>query len=156
MNGVSLLFNETNLERYHLFLVQFDPSEPKIPPPSSTSFLDTVRTGTKLCQIHNALTHFSLRPFGLITRFHHDTTVQYRVTDNLRYFAKAAEIRWEIAIDWDVEEIWRATPKGDEMLRQQLGMWCAKVITEIVNIYREECMEGEDVLDELIGELGSN
>jgi hypothetical protein len=142
-----------DLERYHLFLTQFDSSEPKLPSPSSKAFLDTLRTGTKLCQIHNTLTHFSLRPFGLITRFHHDTTVQYRVTDNLRYFAKAAEIRWEIFIDWDVEEIWRATPRGDDMLRRQLGVWCAGVIAEIVNIYREECIEGEAVLDELMGEL---
>jgi hypothetical protein len=143
-----------NAERYHLFLTQFDPSEPMLPSPSATEFLDALRTGTKLCFIHNALTHFSRRPFGLITRFHTDTSVRYRVTDNLRYFAKAAQIRWEIQIEWDVEEIWRASPNGDEMLKRELGKWCKAVIDEMHKIYQEEISEGENVLDELIGELG--
>jgi hypothetical protein len=142
-------------EQYYLLLTQFDPSEPKLPPPSTRQFLDTLRTGTKLCLIHNALTHFSQRPFGLITRFHTDTTVRYRVTENLRYFAKAAEIRWEIHLDWDVEEIWRATPRGDEMLEEQLAKWCLCITLEMKRIYREEMDEGKEVLDELIHELGN-
>lgn len=143
----------TNLERYHLFLVQFDPSEPRLPPHSTEEFLESLRSGTKLCLIHNTLTQFSLRPFGLITRFHTDTSVRYRVTDNLRYFAKAAQIRWEIQIEWDVEEIWRASPNGDEMLKRELAKWCNAVINEMNKIYQEEVSEGEDVLDQLIGEL---
>lgn len=144
-----------NPERYHLFLVQFDPSEPILPPPSTKEFLEAIRTGTKLCLIHNTLTHFSLRPFGLITRFHTNTSVRYRVTDNLRYFAKAAQIRWEIQLDWDVEEIWRATPKGDEMLRGQLAKWCDALINEMIKIYRDEITEGGNVLDAMIGDLGA-
>ena len=151
--GYVILYALIDSERYHLFLSQFDPSEPKLPPVSSREFLDTLRTGTKLCLIHNALTHFSLRCFGLITRFHTDTTVQYRVTDNLRYFAKAAEIRWEITLDWDVEEIYRITPKGDEMLKSQLGRWCQHVINEMCKIYQNETTEGADVLNELMGEF---
>ena len=120
-----------------------------LPPPSTPEFWDTIRTGTKLCQIHNTLTQFSRRTFGLITRFHTDTTVRYRVTDNLRYFAKAAEIRWEIELDWDVEEIWRATSHGDFMLNNQLSKWCNAVILEMIRIYHEEVMEGEDNLDVL-------
>lgn len=156
MNGAHSFSGIANLERYHLFLVQFDPSEPILPPPSTNEFLETIRAGTKLCLIHNTLTHFSLRPFGLITRFHTDTSVRYRVTDNLRYFAKAAQIRWEIQLEWDVEEIWRATPKGNEMLKEQLGKWCNALINEMIKIYQEEITEGEDVLDALIGELGSS
>ena len=151
--GYVILYALIDPERYHLFLSQFDPSEPTLPPVSSREFLDTLRTGTKLCLIHNALTHFSLRSFGLITRFHTDTTVQYRVTDNLRYFAKAAEIRWEITLDWDVEEIYRITPKGDEMLKSQLGRWCQHVINEMCKIYQNETTEGADVLSELMREL---
>ena len=143
-------------ERFHLFLVQFDPSESVLPSPSTREFLETLRTGTRLCLIHNTLTHFSLRPFGLITRFHTDTSVQYRVTDNLRYFAKAAQIRWEIQIEWDVEEIWRATSEGDEMLKRELAKWCRTVINEINKIYQEEITEGGNVLDALIGELGGD
>ena len=145
-----------DLERYHLFLVQFDPSEPRLPPPSTGEFFESLRSGTKLCLIHNTLTHFSLRPFGLITRFHTDTSVRYRVTDNLRYFAKAAQIRWDIQIEWDVEEIWRASPNGDEMLKRELRKWCNAVINEMHKIYQEEISEGEDVLDELIDELGGS
>jgi len=119
-------------------------------------FLDMIRTGTKLCLIHNSLAHFSLRPFGLITRYHNDTSVQYRVTDNLRYFAKAAQIRWDLQLEWDVEEIWRASAKGDEMLKRELGKWCATVINELSKIYHEEVTEGQDVLNDLLGELGSH
>ena len=133
--------------------MQFDSTAPQLPAPHSKEFLEALRSGTRLCQIHNALTHFSLRPFGLITRFHTDTTVQYRVTDNLRYFAKAAEIRWEIHLDWDVEEIWRASPKGYDMLREQLGKWCHGVINEMKRIYQEEISEGADLLDQLMDEM---
>jgi hypothetical protein len=42
------------------------------------------------------------------------------------------------------------------MLKQQLGIWCHKLIDEMTKIYHEEITEGEDVLDELIGELGSH
>src|SRR5579862_6357447 len=153
--GYVILYALIDSERYHLFLSQFDPSEPKLPPVSSREFLDTLRTGTKLCLIHNALTHFSLRSFGLITRFHTDTTVQYRVTDNLRYFAKAAEIRWEVVLEWDVEEIWRRTAKGDAMLKSELAKWCETVIQEMIKIYQEESKEGKYALDELMLELGA-
>jgi hypothetical protein len=79
--------------------------------------------------------------------------VQYRVTDNLRYFAKAAEIRWEIILDWDVEEIYKESPRGDQMLKSQLEKWCEHVIGEMVKIYQDETTEGQDVLDALMGEL---
>jgi hypothetical protein len=79
--------------------------------------------------------------------------VQYRVTDNLRYFAKAAQIRWDVHLDWDVEEIWRATLPGDEMLKRQLAKWCEFIIHEITKLYREEVNEGGEVLDNLLAEL---
>lgn len=139
-----------------MFLKQFDKSEPTLPHSVTAEFFALLRTGTRLCLIHNACTHFSRRPFGLITRFHTDTAVQYRNTDNLRYFAKAAEIRWEVAIDWDVEEIWRGTPKGDAMLKSELAKWCEAVIQEMIKIYHEETKEGEDVLDELLHEMAGN
>jgi hypothetical protein len=78
------------------------------------------------------------------------------VTENLRYFAKAAEIRWDVQIEWDVEEIWRSTPKGLAMFKRQLSKWCESVIKEMGKIYHEEMAEGEDVLDELLGELASH
>jgi len=152
--GISLSRSEADLDRYYLFLQQFDSTEPKLPSTSTSGFYDIIRPGTRLCLIHNACTHFSRRPFGLITRYHSDTTVQYRVTDNLKFFAKAAEIRWELELQWDVEEIWRATPKGDAMLKSELGKWCETVIQELIKIYHEEIKEGEDELDELMNELG--
>jgi hypothetical protein len=105
--------------------------------------------------LHNTVTQFSLRPFGLITRFHTDTSVQYRVTDNLKYFAKAAQIRWDIQIEWDVEEIWRASSRGDEMLQRELAKWCAVIINEMTQIYHDERNESGGILDELLEDLGS-
>lgn len=80
--------------------------------------------------------------------------MQYRVTDNLRYFAKAAEIRWEIHLEWDVEEIWRGGERGDEMLEDGLARWCAGITEEMSRIYREEMDEGKETLEELISEMG--
>lgn len=79
--------------------------------------------------------------------------MQYRATDNLRYFAKAAEIRWDILLEWDVEEIWRASPKGNEMFKRELAKWCHAVIDELSKIYQEEISDGEDILDELLGQF---
>ena len=80
--------------------------------------------------------------------------MQYRVTDNLRYFAKAAEIRWEIHLEWDVEEIWRGSERGDEMLEDGLARWCAGIADEMTRVYDEEMDEGRDTLEELISEMG--
>jgi len=56
-------------------------------------------------------------------------------------------------LDWDVEEIWRASEGGDEMLEEGLAKWCLCITEEMKRIYREEMDEGKDVLNQLIQEM---
>jgi len=58
-----------------------------------------------------------------------------------------------LPLTWDVEEIWRATPEGDDLLQRELGKWCNHVINELKKVYAEEMTSGEDVLKELMDEL---
>jgi hypothetical protein len=48
---------------------------------------------------------------------------------------QSTEIRWEVQIEWDVEEIWRVTPEGADMLKLELGKWGESEMTEL---YHEE------------------
>ena len=90
------------LEREWEFLNSFSPTGtlPSWTPldlenPQATPFLDALRNGLTLVHLHNTLLKKSKRQFGDIKTFHTDTTKPYRCAENLRYWIKAAEIRWE-------------------------------------------------------------
>lgn len=68
----------------------------------STPFLQSLRSGLMLVTLHNAMLKRSKRQFGDIKTFHTDTTKPYRCAENLRYWIKAAEIRWETKLKVDV------------------------------------------------------
>lgn len=68
----------------------------------STPFLEAMRTGLTLVTIQNAILRKSKRQFGEIKSFHTDTAKPYRCTENLRYWIKSAEIRWETKLAVDV------------------------------------------------------
>ena len=67
-----------------------------------TPFLRSLRTGLTLVTLQNAILKRSKRQFGDIKTFHTDTTKPYRCAENLRYWIKAAEIRWETKLKVDV------------------------------------------------------
>ncbi|KAL9028723.1 MAG: hypothetical protein Q9196_002959 [Gyalolechia fulgens] len=67
-----------------------------------TPFLASVRTGLVLVHLHNAMLKKSKRQFGEIKTFHTDTAKPYRCAENLRFWIKAVEIRWELKIKVDV------------------------------------------------------
>lgn len=97
-------------ERERLFLSSFDPSDPPLPEwtaPISTSqtegaesnaFLSSLRTGLRLIHLHNRLVARSRRKYGEIKIYHTDFTKPYRCAENLRYWIKAAELRWEVKL----------------------------------------------------------
>ena len=64
-----------------------------------TEFLKDLRTGMRLVKLHNAIVKKSKRPFGAIDKWHTDFAKPYRCAENLRYWIKAAELRWEGSIE---------------------------------------------------------
>ncbi|KAI9823586.1 MAG: hypothetical protein M1832_002367 [Thelocarpon impressellum] len=138
-------------EQERAFLGSFDPCAEELPawaspedaPDLPTPFLEAMRSGVRLISLHNEMVAKSKRPFGHITAFHTDTMKPYRIAHNLRYWIKAAELRWEVVLHVDVmavvhgrdPETWRAFDR--ELLR-----WCGKVREEFVGEWREKLTSG--------------
>lgn len=106
--------------------------------PLPTDFLDRLRDGRDLIRLHNRAIKKSKRQFGEIKNFHEDVTKPYRRADNLRYWIKGAEIRWEIKLDMDVmgvvygndDDAWR---KFDAALLT----WCTGVREELIRDWKD-------------------
>jgi len=58
--------------------------------------------GKDLIHMHNAAVKKSKRQFGGIESFHEDVAKPYRRADNLRYWLKAAELRFELKLQLNV------------------------------------------------------
>ncbi len=80
--------------------ISVDHAEPK-----ATPFLTALRTGLTLVHLHNALLKKSKRTFGEIKTFHTDTAKPYRCAENLRYWIKSAELRWETKLKVNVSAV---------------------------------------------------
>ncbi|PVH88379.1 hypothetical protein DL98DRAFT_509086, partial [Cadophora sp. DSE1049] len=131
-----------NVEREYAFIKSMDPDADTLPEFQSvddvsdealpTKFLDDVRTGMRLVKLHNAVVRKSKRPFGAIDKWHTDFAKPYRCAENLRYWIKAAELRWEVVLKVDVMGVVsgadRTALKGFE---EAIWKWCAKVREEI-------------------------
>jgi hypothetical protein len=81
--------------------------------PATTGFLQSLADGRKLCQMHNTAVQRSKKQFGQIKVWHEDVTKPYRRADNLRYWLKAAEIRWEVKLKLDVMTLVSSTENSD-------------------------------------------
>ncbi|EAW11266.1 uncharacterized protein ACLA_089580 [Aspergillus clavatus NRRL 1] len=127
-------------EREELFLrslMDADADLPSWTPTDDTAlptpFLERLQDGRDLVRIHNQAVKKSKRPFGEIKSFHQDVAKPYRRAENLRFWRKAAEIRWETKIEMDVmgvvhggsDEAWR---KFDAALLS----WCHAVREELM------------------------
>ncbi|KAI8939265.1 hypothetical protein NX059_005091 [Plenodomus lindquistii] len=133
-------------ERELLFLRSFDSSPDPLPewtPPTGditpTPFLSTVQTGLRLVHLHNTLVRKSRRQFEEIKNYHTDTAKPYRCADNLRYWIKAAELRWDIKLDVDVMGV----VHGDDADAWQkfdaaLLKWSAGVREEITSEWHKQ------------------
>lgn len=108
-------WNGSTEEREWAFLKSMDPDSGNLPPFRSvdslkdtelpSEFLADLMTGLRLVKIHNAVVRKSKRPFGAIGRWHTDFRKPYRCTENLRFWIKAAELRFEVVLDVDVTSI---------------------------------------------------
>lgn len=103
-----------------------------------TPFLERLRDGRDLIRIHNKAVKKSKRPFCEITAFHEDVAKPYRRAENLRYWVKAAEIRWETRLELDVmgvvhgssEQAWRQFDAA-------LLVWCRAVREELTRDWQD-------------------
>lgn len=107
------------------------------PPP----FLQALQDGTRLITLHNTLVFRSHRKFGEIKTWHTNTSKPYRKAENLRFWLKAAELRWELKLPAvpvsDIvngkqdAEVWR-------VFGQAVLEWCRGVREELSAEWREE------------------
>ncbi|KAF2445912.1 hypothetical protein P171DRAFT_431296 [Karstenula rhodostoma CBS 690.94] len=133
-------------ERELLFLKSFDSVPEPLPewenPEGAdlpTSFLATLQNGLRLIHLHNSIVKKSPRHFEEIKQYHTDTAKPYRCADNLRYWAKAAELRWDVKIEIDAMgvvqgldgEVWR---QFDDAVMK----WCKGVREEIVKEWKQQ------------------
>lgn len=99
---------------------------------SPSGLLEKLRDGRDLIRIHNTAVKKSKRPFGEIKSFHEDVAKPYRCADNLRYWIKAAELRWETKLELDVMGI--VYGNSDEAWLQfdrAVAVWCKAVREEL-------------------------
>lgn len=131
-------------EREWLFLKSFDPSTDTLPewtkpsPSEPTKFLQSLKNGLRLVHIHNEMVRRSKQPFGAIKTFYTDLAKPYRCAENLRFWCKAAELRWEVRFSIDVLDIVNgksgpAWEKFDEALLK----WCKGVREELTKEWLE-------------------
>ncbi|RYO91315.1 hypothetical protein DL766_002014 [Monosporascus sp. MC13-8B] len=104
-----------------------------------TPFLESLQNGLRLVKFHNAAVRKSRGRFGAIPTHHTDTQKPYRCADNLRYWAKAAELRWEIMLKIDAlgivynnnRQVWID-------FEEAIWKWCQRVREEITAGWMEE------------------
>lgn len=98
-----------------------------------TPFLDRFRDGRALVQMHNIAVKKSKRPFGEIKAFHQDVAKPYRQAENLRFWVKAAELRWELRLEVDVMGVVQSSSElAWKLFDTALLAWCKAVREELV------------------------
>ncbi|GAB1310961.1 hypothetical protein MFIFM68171_01171 [Madurella fahalii] len=98
-----------------------------------TPFLAALSNGQRLIQLHNCAVRKSRRRFGAIPTFYADTRKPYRGADNLRYWLKAAELRWEVLLKADPLGLqYNTSPELWVQFEDAVLQWCRKVREEIV------------------------
>ena len=131
-------------ERERAFLNSFHNGEPlpewtPVDPnnPQSTPFLDCLRTGLTLVHLHNALLKKSKRQFGEIKTFHTDLAKPYRCAENVRYWVKAAEIRWETKLKVNVSGVVNAKVEAYPEFDLAILQWSRAVREELTKEWNE-------------------
>ncbi|KAH8891015.1 hypothetical protein GQ53DRAFT_824230 [Thozetella sp. PMI_491] len=112
--------------------IPIDPTTPLEQQKLPTPFLASLSNGLRLVQLHNCAVRKSRRRFGAIPTFHTDTQKPYRAADNIRYWTKAAELRWEVLLKVDALGLqYNSGPQVWADFEDALLKWCQKVREEI-------------------------
>ena len=130
------------VEREYAFMKSMDPEFDTLPEFKSvdevsdeelpTEFLKDMKTGMRLVKLHNAIVRKSKRPFGAIDKWHTDFRKPYRCAENLRYWIKAAELRWEVVLKVDVMGVVNGTDRAAwKGFEDAIWKWCGRVREEI-------------------------
>jgi hypothetical protein len=133
-----------DVEREYAFMKSMDPESGTLPDFKSiddlrdeelpTEFLRELRTGMRLIKLHNSVVKKSKRPFGAIDKWHTDFGKPYRCAENLRYWIKAAELRWEVVLKVDVMGVVNGTDRAAwKGFEEAIWKWCGKVRKEIAS-----------------------
>ena len=102
-----------------------------------TPFLAGLANGRLLVHLHNRILARSRRQFGEIKTWHKDTERPYRAAENLRFWIKAAEIRWEVGLEVDVMGVVYA--RGNAAwngFEEALVKWCRAVREEMTREWK--------------------
>ncbi|KAK1834752.1 hypothetical protein QBC39DRAFT_431393 [Podospora conica] len=125
--------------REEAFLRSLVPDLPEWTPvdradPGPTPFLEALKDGVALVQAHNAAVRRTRTRFGAIPSFHADTQKPYRAADNLRYWIKAAELRWEVMLKADALGLQYNADGGEVWaeFEEAVLAWCARVRGEMM------------------------
>ncbi|KAJ9495238.1 hypothetical protein H2202_009265 [Exophiala xenobiotica] len=103
-------------------------------------YFRSLADGRDLVQIHNAAVKRSKKHFDYIQSFHEDIAKPYRRADNLRYWLKAAELRWELRLKLDVMAVANLVDTAatwssfEDVVRQ----WCRGVRAELTKDWNGE------------------
>ncbi|CAD6503943.1 BgTH12-05686 [Blumeria graminis f. sp. triticale] len=130
------------VERELAFIQSMDPNPHTLPEFKSvddvldedlpTEFLRDFRTGLRLVNLHNAVVRKSKRSFGAIEKWHTDFQKPYRCSENLQYWIKAAELRFEVILQVDVMGVVHSTDRAVlKEFEDAIWKWCSTVRQEI-------------------------
>ncbi|SMQ51570.1 unnamed protein product [Zymoseptoria tritici ST99CH_3D7] len=147
-------WTEREREREWLFLKSFDAGDPPLPqwpeksPDEQTSlpsdFLKTLQDGQRLIRLHNTLVSRSKRKFHEIKTHHTDVNKPYRMADNLRYWIKAAELRWDVVLEVPVLDVVHGdSPSAWTAFEKAVLRWCRAVREELTEEWRVEMEDGK-------------
>ncbi len=106
--------------------------------PASTPFLAALRNGLTLVHLHNAVLKKSKRQFGEIKSFHTDTAKPYRCAENLRYWIKESEIRWETKLKVDVTGVVHGKNEAWPGFDAAILQWCKAARGELMKEWGED------------------
>ena len=131
-------------EREWLFLCSFLP-EGNLPEwkildesnPEPSPFLQSLQNGLVLVQLQNAILKKSKRQFGNIKSFHTDTGKPYRCAENLRYWIKSVEIRWEIKLKVDVTGVVHSRDGAWHEFDNAIFQWSQTAREELTKEWKE-------------------
>lgn len=139
-------------ERERLFLCSFlsegtlpewAPIDPNDQTP--TAFLEALHMGLTLVHLHNAFLKKSKRQFGDIKTFHTDLAKPYRCAENLRYWIKAAELRWETKLKVNVSGVVNKKSEAWPDFDAAIFQWSKNVRVELTKEWREPAVRSPQI-----------